>query len=414
MIFSRFTSIARPLQSRNFAWYSLGTAFALTGFWMQRIAVGWLTWQLSESPFWLGVVAGAELFPSVAIGLFAGAAVDRWDMVRVMRWSVTARIIASAALFFLTAADLADVFALVAFNLAFGVIASFNQPARLALIPNIVPRQEAAAALAFDAVLFNGALFAGPVAAGALIAASGVAPTFAITSVAFAVQFVSLVMLRDIPPRPTIDGPRKSLVAETLAGLRYTATHPGIGPLMLIHLASCVFGRAYFEMLAAFADRVFDAGAHGFAVLTSSVGVGAIVGGLWIAQFGVRGGLTRVVFGSAAVQALALFAFAPVDALWVAAPLVGIVGGCVIAGSIATLTLLQLAVEPSLRGRAVAAYGIVYRGGPAVGAVLVGGASEYVGLHWPIAATAAILLAAAFLCWRWRARMTEMLEANLQ
>jgi MFS family permease len=414
MVFSRFAAVVRPLKSRNYAWYALGTAFALTGFWMQRIAVGWLTWQLSGSPFWLGVVAGAELIPSVAIGLFAGAAVDRWQILSVMRWSVIVRIAASIVLFALTAIGWTDVATLVVFNLGFGVIASFNQPARLALIPSIVPRQEAAAALAFDSILFNAALFMGPVLAGALIAAAGIAPTFAITAAAFAVQLVSLVMQRNVPSRPPAAGPRQSLWAETAAGVRYVATHLGIGPLMLLHLAVCLFGRAYFEMLAAFADRVFAAGAHGFAVLTSSVGAGAIVGGLVIAQVGVRRGLTRVVFASAAAQAAALFAFAPIERLWLAAPLVAVTGGAVIAGSIATLTLLQLAVDPALRGRAVAVYGLVYRGGPAVGAVLVGAASEYVGLHWPIAATAAVVLGAVLYCWRFRARMAAALEASLE
>jgi len=414
MIVSRFAAVVRPLKSRNYAWYALGTAFALTGFWMQRIAVGWLTWQLSESPLLLGVVAGAELIPSVAIGLFAGAAVDRWQILSVMRWSVIVRIAASIALFTLTAIGWTDVATLIVFNLGFGVIASFNQPARLALIPSIVPRQEAAAALAFDSILFNAALFMGPVLAGALIAATGIAPTFALTAAAFAVQLVSLVMQRNVPPRPPAQGLRQSLWAETVAGVRYTATHAAIAPLMLIHLAACVFGRAYFEMLAAFADRVFAAGANGFAVLTASVGVGAIVGGLWIAQFGVRPGLTKVVFAGAGLQAVALLAFAPLDSLWLAAPLLSVVGGAVIAAAIATLTLLQLAVDPALRGRTVAVYGIVYRGGPAVGAVVVGAASEYVGLQWPIAATAAILLAAAGYCWRFRRRMAAALEANLE
>jgi MFS family permease len=184
--------------------------------------------------------------------------------------------------------------------------------------------------------------------------------------------------------------------------------------LMLLHLAICVFGRAYFDMLAAFADRVFDAGAHGFAVLTASVGLGAIVGGLWVAQYGIKRGLTRVIFACASLHALALFAFAPIERLWVAAPLVGVVGGCVIASSIAILTLLQLAVDPELRGRTVAAYGIVYRGGPAIGAVLIGAAAEWIGLHWPVAITGAIVLGTVVLCWRWRARMTTLLEANLE
>ena len=79
--------IALPLRNANFGIYSLGSAVSLTGMWMQRIAVGWLTWQLTESGFWLGVVAFADFFPVILIAPIAGAAADRWDRLRVVKIS---------------------------------------------------------------------------------------------------------------------------------------------------------------------------------------------------------------------------------------------------------------------------------------------------------------------------------------
>ena len=115
------------------------------------------------------MVAAAEFLPSVVVGPFAGAAVDRWEPMHVMRASAAQRIIVSALLFGVTAAAIVDVWWLLAINGVLGIIASFNQPARRALLPSLVNRESLTTSLALDSVVFNLALFVGPAIAGALI-----------------------------------------------------------------------------------------------------------------------------------------------------------------------------------------------------------------------------------------------------
>ena len=91
--------IALPLRNANFGLYSAGSGISLVGMWMQRIAIGWLTWQLTESGFWLGVIAFAEFFPVILIGPFAGAAADRWDRLKVVKISQTISLLQATALF---------------------------------------------------------------------------------------------------------------------------------------------------------------------------------------------------------------------------------------------------------------------------------------------------------------------------
>ena len=95
--------IALPLRNVSFGIYSLGSAVSLTGMWMERIAVGWLTWQLTESGFWLGVVAFADFFPVILIAPFAGAAADRWDRLRVVKISQFVLLLQAVVLFAATA-----------------------------------------------------------------------------------------------------------------------------------------------------------------------------------------------------------------------------------------------------------------------------------------------------------------------
>src|SRR5262249_61206382 len=92
-----------PLRNPNFGLYSVGSAISLIGMWMQRIAVGWLTWQLTGSGFWLGIVAFADFFPVVLIGPIAGTAADRWDRLKVVKISQTISLVQATILFLLTA-----------------------------------------------------------------------------------------------------------------------------------------------------------------------------------------------------------------------------------------------------------------------------------------------------------------------
>src|SRR5207247_233252 len=170
--------IALLLRNTNYGLYSLGSAFSLTGMWMERIAVGWLTWQLTESGFWLGVVAFADFFPVILIAPVAGAAADRWDKLQVVKLSQFILLAQAAALFALTASGHINVALIVTLTAVHGIVIAFNQPARLALVPSLVPLADLGPAVAVNSVIFNLARFIGPIFAGLAIVWSGVAAAF--------------------------------------------------------------------------------------------------------------------------------------------------------------------------------------------------------------------------------------------
>ena len=130
-----FSSIHAALRNRNYGLYTAGSGISLIGTWMQRVATGWLTWELTGSGAWLGLVAFADLFPTVVIGPIAGAVADRWDRLTVTRISQSLAMLQAVALFVLTVTGLIDIYLLLALVAFLGSVAAFNQPARLALIP---------------------------------------------------------------------------------------------------------------------------------------------------------------------------------------------------------------------------------------------------------------------------------------
>ena len=154
---------------------------------------------------------------------------------------------------------------------------------------------------------------------------------------------------------------------EIAEGYAYAARHPGIGPMLAILTLIAICGRPFLELLPGFADAVFGRGADGLAWLTSAAGVGAMLGGLWLAQRGAVAGLTATTVSAIALLGAMLIGFAATDIFWLALPCAAAAGFALIVVGVGEQTLLQNAVDPGLRGRVMSLYGMINRGAPAKG-----------------------------------------------
>jgi MFS family permease len=402
--------IAVPLRNANFGIYSLGSVVSLTGMWMERIAVGWLTWELTESGFWLGVVAFADFFPVILIGPIAGAAADRWDRLRVVKASQAALLVQASVLWGLTATGYVTVAWLVALNAIHGIVVAFNQPARLALVPSLVPVADLGAAVAINSVIFNLARFIGPIFAGLAIVWSGVAAAFLANALSYVAFLIALARIRIAPGEIEATMAPRSFIADLNDGIRYTATHPGIGALMVLLIAFGVGGRPLTELLPGLADDVYHAGAGGLSILASATGAGAILGGIWLAHRAHAANLMTITLASAVITALAATAAVATENLWLALPAVIVFGFGMSSAGIASQTLVQLASDRSMRGRVMGLYGLIFRGGPAIGALGAGLVSVHLGLRWPVVIGAALVIAA----WLWAYLRRDRIAAALQ
>jgi predicted MFS family arabinose efflux permease len=288
-------------------------------------------------------------------------------------------------------------------------VIGFNQPARLALVPDLVARDSLSTAVAVNAVVFSLARFVGPALAGVLMVTAGTGAVFAANA---ASTLAFLAVLSRIRGRGGGEGGRRagSLLGSVAEGLRYAARRPGIATVLALMLALSLGVRPFAELLPGFAGRVFGGGAETLALLASTIGLGAVVGGLWLAQRGDAPGLARIVLASMALAACAVLGFAASASLWTALPSAAVAGFALTTSGVGSQTLLQMAVDGAMRGRVLSLYGLLVRGGPALGALAMGAASELVGLRWPVAAGALAMLALSGLAWR--ARVARALEAT--
>jgi predicted MFS family arabinose efflux permease len=156
---------------------------------------------------------------------------------------------------------------------------------------------------------------------------------------------------------------------------------------------------------------VFNSGAGGLSILASSMGGGAILGGLWLGQRAHSSDLTRIAFAGSTVGALATIAAIATGHIWVAVPALIVVGGSMSVAGIAIQSAIQLATARAMRGRVMGLYGLIFRGAPAVGALTAGLVSTYFGLRVPVLFGALIVIAVCFWLYLNRQRIAEALKS---
>ena len=404
-----FGAVRSAFGNRNYAIYTAGSAVTLVGLWVQRLGVGWLTWELTHSGFWLGAVAFADLFPAVLVGPVAGVWADRLNRLRLALFCQTLSLLQTVVLFALTWTGAIEIVSLMLLTAFLGSVRALYMPVRLSLVPSLVRAEDVPAAVAISSLIFNLARFIGPAVAGLLITAWGVAPTFAVYGLTVVALLFALTRLR-IESRPPADGRGGGMLSEIAAGVAYTARHPVIGPLLILMLAVSLLARPVGELFPGIADEVFGRGAGGLAWLTSAVGLGAVAGGVWLAKRGSRVGLLTIALLGAGGCAVSLLLFTGTALFWVAVPAAAGFGCSMVCSAIATQTLILGAVDDAVRGRVLSLYGVIFRGGPAVGSLIMGALSGPLGLRWPLAAGGLLCLAATVLLWRRRKRMIVLLE----
>ena len=155
--------------------------------------------------------------------------------------------------------------------------------------------------------------------------------------------------------------------------------------MMLLFAVTTIGTRGFIELFPGFADSVFHRGPQGLAMLTSTVGLGAIFGGTWMLIRSQISGLTNVVLANTLLMSLAIVAFTATDQFLLALPCVFVAGAAMVITGIGAQTLIQASVDDTMSGRVMALYGMIFRAGPALGAVTMGTASAHFGLRLPLA-----------------------------
>jgi MFS family permease len=403
------SAIGGVLAQRNARIFYSGSIVCWTGSWIQRIATDWLAWELTHSALWVAIIAFCNLAPSVIISPIAGAVADRMDRVRLTMASQFVSVAQAVILVTLILTGLIRVELMAFLTLCNGAAETFAQPARQCLIPGLVPRSHLPGAVALNSLTYNAARFVGPAISGPMIAIWGVVPSIAVNAVAFLYASLSMHLLKLDPSIRRGQPSGFSVWHDAFDGIRYVARHRGIGPLMLFAATVGMTLRSVPEMLPPYVAS-FGRGAEGLATLASTMGCAALIGGLYVAMRGRMTGLSRIAVGCGLILALATAGFVATHVFTIGVICIAAIGAATTMHGISCQTLLQNSASPGMIGRVLSTWGMITRAAPAMGALVYGIASEFLGLQIPVLIGAALCIVVWLRTWNRLPHMTPILE----
>jgi predicted MFS family arabinose efflux permease len=407
----KFGALRSAFGNRNFAIYISCNSLSLIGYWMQRIAVMWLTWEISQSAFWVGAVAFAEICPLIVVGPPFGVWADRFDRRKLAVVIQILMLLQSLLLFTAIRFDVLTIGLLFALTLIEGIIQAAYQPVRLALIPNMVRKQDLVSAAAFTAVTFNVARFVGPAIAGVVFTYSGPDWMVLFNALTYGLLTVAWFSIH-LPPQAGEKHEARGLVRDLLDGLRYVAARPALFALFMVLTINALFARPLTYLFSAFTGAVYQAGPETLALFTSAVGVGAILAGLKLSMDGKTRGLIRSILINIVITAACMAGFAFTTYKPLAVVLIFLFGYSITVVTVAAQTLVQNSVDDNMRGRVLSLWVAFTRGAPAVGVLVIGWIANHIGLMWPTAGAALLCLGGMALMLKRRREMRGFFESD--
>ena len=366
------------LSSKNFRTFLYGNVFSVVGVWIQRLALGWHAWQLSESALVVGIVAAAQFLPLVLLTPFFGVLVDQVSTrgAAIVMHAVLAAIAGGLCVLTLTGNMTAEW--LIGFAFMHGLANSAYSPVRLALIPDLVNKKKFPSAVAISSMVFNISRFIGPGVAGAVVAWYGLGAAYFINAVTYLPVIFVLFILR-IDAHETHPANRKPYFAQLMEGLRYTRDHAPIRQIILLAGVSNFFGRGVLELMPAFAAMIFEGGSTVLATLMAAAGIGAIGASLLFSARTVHSHMHWLVVIGAIGVGISIILFGSVRGLPMGVLAVAMLGFFASLVSIGSQTEVQVHVEDRLRGRVMSLWTLTIMGGPAVGSVVAGALAGDIG-----------------------------------
>jgi MFS family permease len=369
------------LSTYNYRVYAAGALVSNIGTWMGRVAQDWLvlTQLTAHSSTALGTVTGLQFLPFLVLAPWSGLVADRFDKRKIMLVTQSLLAVTALALALLTLSGTVVLWHVYVLAFVQGIATAVDNPARQTIVSEMVPRRQLSNAVALNSASFNAGRLIGPAAAGLLIAAYGTGASMLLNAVSFLPVLGSLLAMRvgELAPAPRSRG--RGQIRE---GLAYVRGRWDIKLIMVLIFVLGTFGMNFQITIALMATKEFAKGPTEYGLLGSVMAIGSLSGALLAARR--ERPRLRILLG-------ALVAFTVAAALAALAPTYELFALALVPCGLAALTamttanaLVQMSVDPAMRGRVMALYMAIFMGGTPLGAPLIGRLGDWAGPRWTI------------------------------
>jgi MFS family permease len=354
------------LQSRDFRLLWAGQTISVAGAQMQQAAILWHLHTLTGSAAALGLL-GLSRLVAIAICSFAGGALaDSRDRRRILLVTQTLMCVTAGVLGSLTASDRVTPIAVYIVTAAGAALASFANPARQALVPNLVPREHFANAVSLTSISHQIAGIVGPAVAGLLIGYGNLAWTYWANAASFLAVIGALLVIPPYPVARGDDSPPDRSVRAAFEGFRFVFGNPILAWTMMLDFAATFFSSAS-ALLPIFAADILRVDARGYGALWAAESVGAMVAGTYMAVRPARARHGRTILIAVTVYGAATVVFGLSRSFALTWAALCVVGGSDTVSTILRHTIRQLITPDHVRGRMTAVNMIFVMGGPQLG-----------------------------------------------
>lgn len=386
----------RAFQNRNYRLYFYGQSVSLIGTWMQRTAVYWVVYDKTGSSFMLGVAVFAAQFPSFVFSILGGVLSDRYNRYVVLLATQIASLVQAALIATLVYFPSYQVWQVLALTGLLGVINAFDVPARQALVYDLIEKKEDVPnAIALNSSMVHLARIVGPALSGIVLERIGAVACFSVNALSFVAVISSLLMMR--LPAYTRAPRTGNALSDMKQGMQYLRSTPSIGVVILMLAFTSLLALPYVTLLPVYAREIFHGDASTFGYLNSFVGIGAIAGAFFLASLKPGAALTKILLINTIVFGAGLVAFSHLTWLAPALFFLIVIGFGMMSQTTISNTLIQLIVTPSMRGRVLSYYAMVFFGMQPIGSLLIGTSSHYIGAPNTILIQGLVTLAIAMV-----------------
>jgi MFS family permease len=327
---------------------------------VQSVCYGWLIYDITHDPFWLGLISSIGSLPLLGLSLFGGAIADRVDKRRALIYSQGMFVIFAAILGVMVQTHTINRYYILLMAVLQGIVLSIDQPIRQVMPASLVPKKDLVNAIMLNSAAFNAARIVGPSIGGILAATLGMASCFYLNSASFVAVIIALTMMKMEFSKVPANG--KPLIADMVDGLRYIRKESRIFKLMIMLTISSLFVMPYITLIPVFARDILRQDIKGNGSLLTSIGIGAVIGALLMVKLSHVPKKGRILLASSALGAVFLIIFANSKTLELSQLVLIGMGLCALSFNQTANSLIQYLSDDAYRGRVASAYVFVLLG----------------------------------------------------
>ena len=384
----------QALRYPNFRWFWISTSGQAMAQGMQFLILGWLVLELTGSTSQLGLTIFFYGIPNLTLVLFGGIFADRINRKKLLLFSQFGVTVIMFVMASLTVADLVEVWQIFTASFILGALHAINMPTRLAMVVNLVEREDIMNAVVLNAAVMNAGRIVGPAVAGFIIDLTDLGPALFVNAGCFLGAAACILLIRNFEQdRPDS---RRNILGDLRDGLAYFARTPVVYTIVGIGFTFGFFGMPHMQVMPAFAREVLSASAGEAGLLMTAAGIGSLAANVILTMLGNYRKKNLLLIVALLMFEGALFAFAWSHWFWVSWAILLFVGmGSIGYISLGT-TVLQLSVPQELQGRVMSLW-YLSAGFMFIGALPMALVADLV--SWPVALAGGAIVCFIFTLW---------------